>query len=59
MSWNLKWVLLYVNCDKISLANALLFTDQQVKYSCDIKSESVEIRDSVKHDDNKTLGNLT
>lgn len=36
MSWNFKWVLLYVNCDKISLANALLFTDQQVKYSCDI-----------------------
>lgn len=51
--------MLYVNCNKISLANALLFTDQQVKYSCDIKSESVEIRDSVKHDDNKTLGNLT
>lgn len=32
MSWNLKWGFLYVNCDKISLANTLLFTDQQVKY---------------------------
>lgn len=57
MSWNLKWVLLYVNCDKISLANALLFTDQQVKYSC----EYVEIWYAVKHDDNETQGtcNLT
>lgn len=60
MSWNFKWVLLYVNCDKISLANALLFTDQQVKYSCDINSEYVEIW-YVKHDDNEKQGtcNLT
>lgn len=57
MSWNLKWVLLYVNCDKISLANTLLL----VKFSCDINSEYVEIWYAVKHDDNETQGtcNLT
>lgn len=61
MSWNFKWVLLYVNCDKISLANTLLFTDQQVEYSCDINSEYVEIWYAVKHDDNEKQGtcNLT
>lgn len=51
MSWNFKWVLFYVNCDKIFLVNVLLFIE--VKYSCDINSEYVEIWYVVKYDDNE------